>query len=420
MSQILENIELTDIKKVTNSSSQLITAGLIPLEHYQKSSRIKDFTNQSDNNIISDSLEKNCEPCLNIYNYSKSQNTEIKNSCDQNSPIKIIEESENQSEMQEIMQKCLENNNSQKEKYIEEKLLKKCSNNIKPEVYKEEYFKVYNKIRSEISEKIMSFLKGKKEKEIEIKRKKLEYYSKKKLEDFQNTLYKNLKDEYELQKIEILNEKCKEFDENAKEEFLGNKDKIKRELYNKYDSMLNELIVDLEEAKANLLNQKENERKRLQQLSKIQGNVMAIENNEREKNKQIITMIKNYTNFKRDNRRLDVYPNVKNKNKFSTKKSKSSSNLKKKNKVNNINKLDVDRNNNINNDNKLGEFNFSRRATDIYKKENINFNSNNQAAINIKELNNKIKNKAFLINNNNYYSNNPEIHKKFPSKKYGF
>ena len=179
--------------------------------------------------------------------------------------------------------------------------------------------------------------------------------SKKKLEDFQNTLYKNLKDEYELQKIEILNEKCKEFDENAKEEFLGNKDKIKRELYNKYDSMLNELIIDLEEAKANLLNQKENERKRLQQLSKIQGNVMAIENNEREKNKQIITMIKNYTNFKRDNRRLDVYPNVKNKNKFSTKKSKSSSNLKKKNKVNNINKLDVDRNNNINNDNKLGE-----------------------------------------------------------------
>ena len=419
MSQILENNDLNDIKKANNSACQLIKTELIPVELYHNSTQIKDFTNQTNNNIISDSLEKNSDHCLNIYTYTRDQNSDMKNSCDQNSPIKIIEESENQSEMQEIMQKCLANKNSQREKYIEEKILRKYSKNVKPEVYKEEYFKVYNQIRAEISEKIMASLIARKEKEIEIKKKKLEYYSKKKLEDFQNAYYKNLKEEYELQKIDILNEKCKEFDENAKEEFLGNKDKIKRELYNKYDNMVNQLIVDLEEAKANLLNQKENEKKRLQQLSRIQGNIMEIENNEKEKNKQINTMIKNYTNFKMDNRRLDVYPNVKNKNKnkLVTKKNKSCSNLNKKINVHKINQLDIDRNNNNNNkdNNYIGEFNYSRRKTGMEKKENINFSkNNNQTAINIRELNNKIKNKTFLINNNN--SNISEIHKNFSSK----
>jgi hypothetical protein len=64
------------------------------------------------------------------------------------------------------------------------------------------------------------------------------------------------------------------------------KDKIKRDLINKYQNKENELINEITLAKKSLMEQKEKEKKRIEQLNKIQKEYMIEENyhKEREKN----------------------------------------------------------------------------------------------------------------------------------------
>ena len=49
------------------------------------------------------------------------------------------------------------------------------------------------------------------------------------------------------------------------------KDKIKRELFTKYQNKNNQLIQEFEEAKNNLKEQREKEQKRIEQLNHIQN-----------------------------------------------------------------------------------------------------------------------------------------------------
>ena len=195
---------------------------------------------------------------------------------------------------------------------------------------------------------------------IEIKKKKIEYSNKKKLEEYQNILYRNLKEEYEMSKIDIINLKANEFEEKYRKEFLSNRDKIKRELIIEYQTLTNKLMEELEESKKDLLSQQNKEKMRIKQLNKIKGNYKEKEDYEKQRNEQINTMINNYKHFKMDNRRINVYPTTKtNKNKKREK---------------------------YNENHKLYDFEDNDR-------KNVFEKTQNKSGINIREINNKLKKK---------------------------
>ena len=183
---------------------------------------------------------------------------------------------------------------------------------------------------------------------------------KKKLEEYQNILYRNIKEEYEMSKIDIINLKSNEFEEKYRKEFLNNKDKIKRDLIIEYQTMTNKLIDELEESKKNLLSQQNKEKMRIKQLNKIKGNYEEKEDYEKQRNEQINTMINNYKHFKMDNRRINVYPT-----------NKKSENIKKEK---------------LNENHKLYEI-------DENDRKNIFEKTQNKSGINIREINNKLKKK---------------------------
>ena len=212
------------------------------LEIEQKEDKIK----QIEYNDLENPIEPEIYKPLNIdekedqnHNYISKKNSEIK--------------------IGELMKLSNENRNSKKEKYIEDKLLEKYSKELKDEVYNEEYRKIYNKIKNDISYKIREELLLRKEKEVEIKKKKFEYNNNKKLEEYQKILYRNIKEEYEMSKIDIINLKINEFEEKYKKEFLNNKDKIKRELILEFQTKTNKLIEELEESKKHLISQQNKE-----------------------------------------------------------------------------------------------------------------------------------------------------------------
>ena len=362
-----------------------------------------DYENENEDNIFSDdnkdisknlndnvhienkNLEKLVKPEIYLPLTSDNINQrEISNKNAQNTSNNLNDEKEiyqynNIKDLGKKSNKILNiNNNTKKEKYIQDKLLEKFTKNIKNDLYDEEYKKVYNKIKNEISFKIREELLSRRQKEIELKKKKIEYNNKKKLEEYENILYKNIKEEYEMSKIDILNIKTKEFDEKYKKEFLRNKDKIKRDLIIKYQIMTNKLIDELEQSNIELLEQKNKEKMRIKQLNKIQGNYKEQENYQKQRNEQINTMIDNYKHFKMDNRRLDVYPNN-NKNKYMNK-SNINNNVSKKNrgKSNDIKKI---KNNYsmIENEDEITKYQFKKTP--------------NKNGVNIKEINNRLKRK---------------------------
>ena len=339
--------------------------------------------------IENENLEKPVEP--EIYHPLTSENANQRESSNKkinnkNNNLNNEENNLNYNNIKDLSQKpkinLNINKNTQKEKYIQDKLLEKFSKNIKNELYEEEYKKVYNKIKNEISFKIREELLSRRQKEIEMKKKKIEYNNKKKLEEYENILYKNIKEEYEMSKIDIINIKTKEFDEKYKKEFLRNKDKIKRDLITKYQIMTNKLIDELEQSKKDLLEQQNKEKMRIKQLNKIQGNYKEQENYQKQRNEQINTMIDNYKHFKMDNRRLDVYPtnnnskymNKSNINNKTSKKDRGKSNDIKKIKNNYSMIENEDENNNT-------KFQFKKTP--------------NKNGVNIKEINNRLKRKYY-------------------------
>ena len=274
------------------------------------------------------------------------------------------------------------NKNTKKEKYIQDKLLEKFTKDIRSDLYDEEYKKVYNKIKNEISFKIREELLSRRQKEIEMRKKKIEYNNKKKLEEYENILYKNIKEEYEMSKIDIINIKTKEFDEKYKKEFLRNKDKIKRELITKYQIMTNKLIDELEQSKKDLLEQQNKEKMRIKQLNRIQGNYKEQENYQKQRNDQINTMIDNYKHFKMDNRRLDVYP-TNNNSKY-------------------MNKSNINKNNSKKNRGKSNDIKTIKNNYSMIENEDENNNTKfqfkktpNKNGVNIKEINNRLKRKYY-------------------------
>ena len=98
----------------------------------------------------------------------------------------ICSEKKSEIKIGELLKLPNDNKNNKKEKYIEDKLLEKYSKELRDDIYNEEYRKIYNKIKNEISHKIREELLLRKQKEIEIKKKKFEYNNNKKLEEYQN------------------------------------------------------------------------------------------------------------------------------------------------------------------------------------------------------------------------------------------
>ena len=334
------------------------------------------------NNIIDDEIKINSKELVEpeIYQPLTSENLNqkpISNNKEQIKNTDLENEEKWQNNIKELLKKSNINKNTPKEKYIQEKLMEKYSKNLRTELYDEEYKKIYNKIKGEISYKIREELLSRRQREIELKKKKIEYNNKKKLEEYEKILYKNIKDEYEMSKIDIINIKVKEFEEKYKKEFLRNKDKIKRELITKYQIMTNKLIDELEESKKNLLEQQNKEKMRIKKLNKIQGNYKEKENYQKQRNEQINTMIDNYKHFKMDNRRLDVYPANNN--------SKNNSNLNKRNNLKNRGKSN-DIANKRNNYSMLENFEENNSKFQFKK-------TPNKDGINIKEINNRLKRK---------------------------
>lgn len=334
------------------------------------------------NNIIDDEIKLNSKELVEpeIYQPLTSENLNqkpISNNKEQIKNTDLENEEKWQNNIKELLKKSNINKNTPKEKYIQEKLMEKYSKNLRTELYDEEYKKIYNKIKGEISYKIREELLSRRQREIELKKKKIEYNNKKKLEEYEKILYKNIKDEYEMSKIDIINIKVKEFEEKYKKEFLRNKDKIKRELITKYQIMTNKLIDELEESKKNLLEQQNKEKMRIKKLNKIQGNYKEQENYQKQRNEQINTMIDNYKHFKMDNRRLDVYPANNN--------SKNNSNLNKRNNLKNRGKSN-DIANKRNNYSMLENVEENNSKFQFKKTPNKN-------GVNIKEINNRLKRK---------------------------
>ena len=334
------------------------------------------------NNIIDDEIKINSKELVEpeIYQPLTSENLNqkpISNNKEQIKNTDLENEEKWQNNIKELLKKSNINKNTPKEKYIQEKLMEKYSKNLRTELYDEEYKKIYNKIKGEISYKIREELLSRRQREIELKKKKIEYNNKKKLEEYEKILYKNIKDEYEMSKIDIINIKVKEFEEKYKKEFLRNKDKIKRELITKYQIMTNKLIDELEESKKNLLEQQNKEKMRIKKLNKIQGNYKEQENYQKQRNEQINTMIDNYKHFKMDNRRLDVYPANNN--------SKNNSNLNKRNNLKNRGKSN-DIANKRNNYSMLENVEENNSKFQFKKTPNKN-------GVNIKEINNRLKRK---------------------------
>ena len=280
-------------------------------------------------------------------------------------------EEKTENKIRELKKSTNEISTNKKEKYIEDKLLEKYSRDLRNEIYIDEYKKIYNNIKNEISYKIREELLLKKQKEIEMKKKKYEYNNSKKLEEYQSNLYRNLKEEYEMSKIDIINIKINEFEEKYLKEFLNCKDKLKRELILEYQKMTNKLIEELEESKRDLVSQQNKEKNRIKQLNKIKGNYEEQEDYEKQRNEQINTMINNYKHFKMDNRRMNVYPS-----------SNKCDILKNKKRRERSNKNQINKDISLNDEEKENKF--------ILEK-NLNKNG-----INIKEINNRIKKKNYI------------------------
>ena len=111
-------------------------------------------------------------------------------------------------------------------------------------------------------------------------------------------------------------------------------------------------------------------------MNKIKGNYEEQEVYEKQRNEQINTMINNYKQFKMDNRRINVYPNSKIKNNIidDTHKRGKSNDLQKK------------KNNSLSNNNEFKQ----NISIDILEK------AQNKNGINIKEINNRLKNKKLI------------------------
>ena len=72
------------------------------------------------------------------------------------------------------------------------------------------------------------------------------------------------------------------------------KDKIKRELFSKYQNKNNQLIQEFEEAKNNLKEQRDKEQKRIEQLNQIQNSYKIEEKFQKDKNNKINNLVKQH------------------------------------------------------------------------------------------------------------------------------
>ena len=106
-------------------------------------------------------------------------------------------------------------------------------------------------------------------------------------------------------------------------------------------------------------------------MNKIKGNYEEQEDNEKQRNEQINTMINNYKHFQMDNRRMNIYPK-----------------------------------NNIIKETKVKTNDLKRKEYDLFSKENeldenerkyIFEKTQSKNGINIKEINNQLKKKNYKL-----------------------
>lgn len=338
----------------------------------------------NDGSIMNESANENANnPSFQIHSMSPqinpsllylSSNNELETRHNEIKPTEEKEDEYNIEEKykQEILEQCIANQNEQKEKFIEEKLKQKISQKMKKTLYQDEYKVVYERIKREVQQKITNDFIAKKKKEVDIQKKKIEYNTQSKLIDFKNKLYMEYKQQSDEQKLNIVKEKEKEIEEKCKADLAMMKEKIKRDLIAQYQNKENELIKELEEAKENLVIQKEKEKKRLEQLNKIKSGYLIEEEFQKEKNKQIESMIDNYKNYELNNSKNNISANSGLKRKTSyqnfNKTPKVTTGLKKMKSVQKLN----------NNSNKT-------------KSNPFNMIGQERTSVNLKEVNNRIK-----------------------------
>ena len=283
-----KNISENDYYNINqNNKNDYIPQIIIPSDSPYETPPVFYTNNQNINNNNND-LNYNNNNIYNNNNYNNNINQDIYyNSSNNNNNYN----NNSQNNLNEIE---IENyQNKQKEKFIEEKIKQKAIKEYKNNLYKSQYDEIYNEIKREIYNNIRDEIIKRKNKEIEYQLKLIDYSTQKKLENFEQKTYLNLKDEANINKENIISEKCVELEEKYKNELNILKEKIKKELILKYENKKNEFINELENVEKKLNVQKENEKKKINEFNKLNNEYIKLKKIQEVKNNELNLILNN-------------------------------------------------------------------------------------------------------------------------------
>jgi hypothetical protein len=178
-----------------------------------------------------------------------------------------------QEKYEDLLVDCKAKLREDKEKKLAANMYHKLRPTVEKEIYKNEYSKVEEKIRRELETKLNKDIESKKLEEVERVKRKLEYFTKVKMDEMEGNIKNKCKEEVEIEIKKELEKKEKEMKINYLRKFESFKTNLEKQLKDEYESKKKELSKEISEMKSRMYRLKCSEKLKLNKISNIKKNL---------------------------------------------------------------------------------------------------------------------------------------------------
>lgn len=178
-----------------------------------------------------------------------------------------------QEKYEDLLVDCKAKLREDKEKKLAANMYHKLRPTVEKEIYKNEYSKVEEKIRRELESKLNKDIETKKNEEVQRVKRKLEYFTKVKMDEMEGNIKSKCKEEVECELKKELERKEKEMKINYLRKFESFKSNLEKQLKDEYESKKKELSKEISEMKSRMYRLKCSEKLKLNKISNIKKNI---------------------------------------------------------------------------------------------------------------------------------------------------
>jgi hypothetical protein len=174
-----------------------------------------------------------------------------------------------QDKYEDLLVDCKAKLREDKEKKLANKIYNKLKPEVEKEIYKNEYKNVEDKIRKELENKLNQDIQAKKMEELERVKRKLEYFTKVKMDEMQGNLKSKCKEEIQEELKKDLKVREKELKISYLKRFETFKNNLEKQLKDEYESKKKELSKEIGELKSKVYRQKCAEKLKLNKINNM-------------------------------------------------------------------------------------------------------------------------------------------------------